>query len=661
MCLSALPMLAPSASAATGLVGENIVTERSPAEADLLDPESRALGQHYDIASDGTIYRASSATLQASFDDGLTFEDIWSFESYIHGVYIHQGPYSEYIFVSTLGEVYRSSVSGADFEKVLQLGANKYAFTTWSFSSIGGRVMIGEYGDQNTPAAVYLSHNDGTTWGTLFNTSSYSDAGAHIHCVAIDPYEPSTYYVNVGDQKEIYGLYISMDGGAHWTKKMYPEVVSTYTGGGNGFLSAVFPDPYRVIFTSDNYPLVFEYVKSTGELRLLTQIPNPYTAGGVKFYSTVIGQHGVIYFAGVQYGNQTNVSNIWLTIDGSSFYRVDHNPLDKTQYPLRAHGGKIYSQDMVINDLTREEAAQLIADGRRTVDMMFDSPRYVNLIDMPLKNVEVTVTGTNVINLIGNPSFEEGITGWRISTGSPLSTVLAATNKSRDGNGSIYLSQEAAYNGNVYYTIDHVTSGVPIYVHASISEERANEGKKWISIKYTLDGEVQFKQFDFALSQSLYIARHGWVDAHWVWLPPIGAELVAVEIAMQPGVAIFVDRIGVSTLPMWVPETTGSGNVSFLLGDHLIEAGELAEGESKTISLPSDVWLDGLVPIVPVTGLAYTVSIDGTPVSKSEQSIRETNTLLEQTIPLIVGLMVIGGLFTMLGKVTLLLPRRPRR
>ena len=140
-----------------------------------------------------------------------------------------------------------------------------------------------------------------------------------------------------------------------------------------------------------------------------------------------------------------------------------------------------------------------------------------------------------------------------------------------------------------------------------------------------------------------------WSDLTYYWTPPAGATLVEFGMQINEDVEYYIDRFSISPDPIYVEDDTPSGNVSFMFGDRLIEAGELAEGESKTISLPSDVWLDGLVPIVPVTGLAYTISIDGTPVSKSEQSIRETNKLLERTLPLIVGLMVIGGLFSMLG------------
>jgi len=312
---------------------------------------------------------------------------------------------------------------------------------------------------------------------------------------------------------------------------------------------------------------------------------------------------------------------------------------------------------MVFNDLTIEDALALIDDDRREVDVRFGSPQYMDFANSPLKDVTLTVTGTETKNYLSNPSFEEGLVGWKDMYASPVSDKMLIDDRAREGSKCVYLRQDAGYMGQFGQTLDFVSDGTPLYVMLSMTSDIDTGKDLRIALKYSVDG-VEESKFFFYYTSGLggkdsrpgLITRPGWVDTYWVYTPPEGANITGFVVEVPQGHEVYIDRLALSNQPIWVPETTGSGNVSFMFGDRLIEAGELASGESKTISLPSDVWLDGLVPIVPVTGLAYTVSIDGTPVSEGEQSIRETKKLLEQTIPLIIGLAVIGGLITMLGR-----------
>ncbi len=659
MCLSALPMLAPSASASTYVekdyFGNNMVSD-SPLEAQYLAPQNMSLGQHYDIASDGVIYNKASGTiLRASWDHGETGDEMHTFPAAIQGVYVHEQGNNRFVMIGTSGgAVYRAPVGG-DFELVLQMNSESYAWTAWSFSSVGKTILVGEYGGAETPAAVHISHDNGQTWSQLFNTSAYSDRGAHIHLVAIDPYDPMTYYVNVGDNIAIKGLYVTHNGGESWQKIMsmsYAELSNAVLA--NGFLSCTFPDPYRVLFFADNYPAIFEYVKSSGELRMIAQLPYEYR--DLKLYSAVLGQHGVTYFAGTDYGETPNIKSIWMTIDGSSYYRISYNPTDQNQYPLRAYGGKIYSANMVFNDLTIEEAMALMGDERRSVDMRFGSPRYMDFTSTPLRDVQITVHGAQVFNYITNPSFELGLEGWETQSASPISTKEVVSNRSRDGDSSLHLRQESTYTGQIGQTLNFVSDGTPLYLMASMTTTQDNSNRMEFVLRYSLGGESFSKNFYFyeedtgQPAQGPPVSRPGWLDFSWVWAPPAGATLTSMSLLVPKGHDIYIDRVALSNQPMWVPETTDSGNVSFMFGDHLIEAGELAEGESMTISHPSDVCLDGEVPIEPISALAYTVTIDGTPVTASDEAIRETSKLLEQTLPLIVALAVLGGLFTMLGR-----------
>ena len=93
LCLSALPMLAPSASATDTrdiIYGHPndvpMIRSPSPLHDELLAPTYNEIGGFFDITSDGTIYAAASGestSLVASTDGGKTFEMVHDFGSRI--------------------------------------------------------------------------------------------------------------------------------------------------------------------------------------------------------------------------------------------------------------------------------------------------------------------------------------------------------------------------------------------------------------------------------------------------------------------------------------------------------------------------------------------------------------------------------------------------
>jgi hypothetical protein len=570
--------------------------------------------------------------------------DIRSCHAYSHGAL-------DYVFVSLTSEIWRS-INGGEFTKVLDMSDDKYAYIwSWSHSTDGDRLIVGEYGNSSTPSKVYLTNDGGNTWSTLFDTASYNEtAGSHIHLVAIDPYDRDTFYINVGDQPNVRGLFVSTDGGSTWARKSgCNEIASNYGEVSNGHQACTFPDEDRVYFFSDNAPLIWEYRKSTGDLHLLAQLPAPYLTHWAKTYSATMGEHGVSYFAMTDYVAGANVSYIWMTLDGTSFYRLNSHYLntDGGNYPIQSYGGRIYANGLSFKDLTRDEYGQLIGEVR-SVEVHGDSMQYLNL-KHPMKEVTLTITGKDTTNYVKNPSWEDGTTGW---TGDY--TVRQTVDVARDGEKALSLSlQEGRNVGTLLQNCNIVLSGETLVIRASVMVSEPTSTAPQIFVRYKAPDEVT-KFMYIGTNEPDHHQGHlneqMWSDLTYYWTPPAGATLIGFGMQINEDVEYYIDRFSISPDPIYVNEDTPSGNVSFMLGDHIIEAGELADGESKTISLPPDVWLDGPVQIVPVTGLAYTVSIDGTPVSKSEQSIRETNKLLEQTVPLIIGLAVIGAVLTMVGR-----------
>lgn len=661
MCLSTLPMLAPSMSAAddrdilwarstNGQIP--MIRSPSPLHDELLEPDYNILGQEYALTSDGTIYSipySPNNRLDRSTDGGVTWDTIWTFDGYARTVYVSMHNGKEYIWVGVEGgRLYRSDDGGETFEISLNMDPEKIPYH-WSFASNDEMILVGEYTGTTRHAGVYKSTDAGESWTEIFNTSWWhpdKELGAHIHLVSIDPYD-GWIYVGVGDMQYVScSILISRDGGQTWEPRGVTgrDIVDEV-----GFLAATYPDPHRVFFYADSVATGYEYIKATGEMRLLFKGEG---FGRSKVYAAVTGEHGISYMAMYDYAGK-EAGRIWMTVDGSSWYQIG----DVQGLCLRLHDGRIYSTRMQFNDLTKEEAIQLIAHHERSVDMLQGSARYIN-VNEAMKDVAITVTGKTIRNYISNPSFEDGTTGWYIQV---PGVDNARTDTEVATHGEASLAFEVSSSGYCVIqkkNIDMPLSGTPVVLNVDLRKNATVtapvrdvyvEIKYWDAVQGQNRTKVMYLGGDVGGGKNYMVDQWMSYTAFWIE-PPTG---ILKSIMMQfysRDVTYYLDRFSLSEYTMWVDGETSSGNVSFMFGDHLIEAGELAEGESVTIELPSDVWLDGLVPIVPLTGLAYTVSIDGTPVTAADESIRETNRLLTQTLPLIVGLAIIGALLAAVGR-----------
>jgi len=689
MCLSVVPFMAPSASAIdtrTIIYGQPnnvpMIMSPSPLHDELLAPTYNMLAAKgggvgslpisFAVSSDGTIYSAimhsgyNLMNLVRSTDGGETYELVYTFPHTIVSIFISEHDGTECVWVD-IGDqkIYRSVDHGETFEPVLDTNGSTRSY--WSFASDGDKILIGEYGDTSTPAAVYMSTDMGDTWSTVFDTSVlHSEWGSHIHMVKIDPYNGWIYVTN-GDSLAIRSaLHVSRDGGQTWTSYELGSIASRPI---NGFLAATFPDPDRVFFYADNYPEVWEWIKSTGEFRLILQMPQPYVTAGVKAYSAATGAHGVSYMAMTEYNN-VGLGKVWMTIDGSSWYLIDDSVSDTMC--LQVHDGMVYGSNLQFRDLTKEEASQLLADDRRTYDMMYGSAKYMYL-DRPLKDVTLTVTGKSVVNLLDNPSFESWSggqpVGWTVTTDEGNTSTITRSTIAKHGSSSV----KVEYTGN-QTTLSQsglnrsFSSDVPLILKISIRtdspvEDHINDPE--IKIHWTEDGSTKERRIFLGGSatennggKNNNVGRWTSYTMYWPWywqsgaagtpVPGTDTVLTGIDIIVYgEGRTYYIDEVSLSEYPIFV-EGEAASDVSFMLGDQLIDVGPLADNETRTISLD---WLDkGIVSIVPVSGLAYTVSIDGTPATASDESIHRTSRLLEQTIPLIVGLMVISGLITLVGK-----------
>jgi hypothetical protein len=417
----------------------------------------------------------------------------------------------------------------------------------------------------------------------------------------------------------------------------------------NGFLSAVYPDPYRVIFTSDDRPVIWEYIKESGELHLLTQLPGEYSSRAAKPYSAVMGAHGVIYIAFHEYNGGTH-NRILATVDGTSFYRLHSEFIapDISSHPLYLGGdGRIYASGVSFRDITKEQYFSMV--GETNSADMHGATRWV-YHDGMLKDVVVTVTRKNSTNLLKDPSAESSTAGWSKSPSMTWNIVQHAAH----GGAALELSHDYYSSSFATYTFqDTITSGDPIYIRVSATANKTLPNATIPRPYVELSTSAGLKTGLLGGATGVFSDTHR-RDFVWVWTDiPAGTTLNSFKIGLittTPDVHYQFSRISVSESPMYVSEPTPH-SVSFMLGDHLVETEPLAAGESVTIKLPSSVWLEGAVPIVPVSGLAYTVEVDGDQATPSQQNIREATLMLEAMIPVIIGVVLIGAVITMVGRI----------
>jgi hypothetical protein len=176
------------------------------------------------IANDGTLYAGSFATLYRSFDQGVTWQPLITFNSSntagIDCVYVNE---LNYIFTSpdsnaTANELglWKSIDGGGNWSKVLSLPLDCSILSMDEDSN--GNLFAGIYTTGSTGnASICKSTDGGDHWQTVY----YDSTARHVHDVTVD--KSNNYiYASIGDLRvspwNITYVIRSTDDGNNWTQ-----------------------------------------------------------------------------------------------------------------------------------------------------------------------------------------------------------------------------------------------------------------------------------------------------------------------------------------------------------------------------------------------------------------------------------------------------------
>ncbi|MGD0405359.1 MAG: hypothetical protein ABSB10_01720 [Candidatus Bathyarchaeia archaeon] len=186
------------------------------------------------IANDGTLYAGSFATLYRSFDQGVTWQPLITFNSSnaagIDCMYVNE---LNYIFTSpdsnaTANELglWKSIDGGGNWSKVLSLPLDCSILSMDEDSN--GNLFAGIYTTGSTGnASICKSTDGGDHWQTVY----YDSAARHVHDVTVD--KSNNYiYASIGDLRvspwNITYVIRSTDDGNNWTQILagIPQIIA---------------------------------------------------------------------------------------------------------------------------------------------------------------------------------------------------------------------------------------------------------------------------------------------------------------------------------------------------------------------------------------------------------------------------------------------------
>lgn len=159
-------------------------------------------------------------TLVKTFDEG-NITSVYITDSGI--MYLCTDPDTDWITGIGGAQILRST-NYVDFVNVHNL-TRGYA-ELWSWSSYENQLLIGEYGPDN--GTVWKSSNNGFNYEIILEMPKVYRS--HVHKVAIDPWNPTNYWVSGSDNSSYMDIWVSKDSGINWEnfskKSVYPSGTS---------------------------------------------------------------------------------------------------------------------------------------------------------------------------------------------------------------------------------------------------------------------------------------------------------------------------------------------------------------------------------------------------------------------------------------------------
>ena len=122
--------------------------------------------------------------------------------------------------VTNLYGIYRSDPKAGSTAFVWSAPLHQFLSTAATalytvFSSGGGYLWLGEYGDPTGGPTVWRS-SDGTTWTQIYTEVGQGTPQRHMHAIAHDPYSPGTVWMTLGDANAGREIMKSTNYGTTW-------------------------------------------------------------------------------------------------------------------------------------------------------------------------------------------------------------------------------------------------------------------------------------------------------------------------------------------------------------------------------------------------------------------------------------------------------------
>lgn len=553
MCLSALPMLAPSASAAGEANNSTTILARATDHAAVWDYEQTAkidsgLRANKIYEWNGSLISNIQGTIAASTDGGMTWQTMHQAAGMVTGIFVHQGA----IYYTYNGHLMRSA-DGVQWTEVLELGPSQHG-TSWSWDANGDRIIFGTYSvPQSTETSAYLSSDNGLTWTRVFHIEG-ATATYHMHKVAIDPYD-GWLYVNIGDSTDRRGLYVSKDLGATWDYlPAQGPLESNARTPMNGFLACHFVDKDRVIWYADNVPTGWMLDKQRMEMVKVMDMSSAIVQLGVTVYECWDIAEGKDLTYLVTRDPRTSKAFLHASADGVIWYLIQQVPYMLYPTISVADGRLYYNGGGSWRDVPMDEYLDSIATVW-SIDAL-TLPRNVPIVWPVDDYYNITMSAGNSTNAVLNPSMETlngtSIVAW----GNPSGSVLAAPSTSpiaRDGGNSLYIYED--WQNNEAYTSNYriVEQKTNTYLEPGTYTLRFSV----MATEVLTEGTSSLPMFELWIDGVMHQFRHSipvankWIDCVYEFTTA-GGTLTDVKWFTYNSTAWYrLDRVSISQTPYY--------------------------------------------------------------------------------------------------------------
>ncbi len=194
--------------------------------------------------------------------------------------------------------IYESIDKGSSFKQIKTIDGGCALWLSISSDNTGS-LYIGEYGPKKPGVSKNVWKRDSATgeWMIIFQAPLDSDA--HIHRVAVNPYNQNLW-ITTGDTRKNRGGFISTDGGTNWQKKLDSQATAVAFTKNKIYWGEDEPDYGGVLTTDYNGDHLAEVFNAN----------NHGNYAGSVYEMLVLSDQSILAPI-MKYPDQTSVASLW--------------------------------------------------------------------------------------------------------------------------------------------------------------------------------------------------------------------------------------------------------------------------------------------------------------------------------------------------------------